>query len=180
MKLKYLIREYKWATTPILYILLIVIVSLIYTNKNSNHDIIPNKKNIIDGTSIGSQISLDNKIEPTVKETQILNEVLPGDYIFDSKPTTLENIGNIKNVFAIKDNGNVEMIGYMSTGSKNCKKLEYFSLGQNGKHYAQKENNTISYKLVWNSDSSRYFYYNFFKADGLDAINNCIYMITAK
>ena len=48
------------------------------------------------------------------------------------------------------------------------------------KHYAQKENNTISYKLVWNSDSSRYFYYNFFKADGLDAINNCIYMITAK
>ena len=58
MKLKYLIREYKWATTPILYILLIVIVSLIYTNKNSNHDIIPNKKNIIDGTSIGSQISL--------------------------------------------------------------------------------------------------------------------------
>ena len=50
MKLKYLIREYKWATTPILYILLIVIVSLIYTNKNSNHEIIPNKKNIIDGT----------------------------------------------------------------------------------------------------------------------------------
>ena len=46
MKLKYLIREYKWATTPILYILLIVIVSLIYTNKNSNHEIIPNKKNI--------------------------------------------------------------------------------------------------------------------------------------
>ena len=72
------------------------------------------------------------------------------------------------------------MIGYMSTGSKNCKKLEYFSLSQNGKHYAQKENNTLSYKLVWNSDSSRYFYYNFFKADGLDAINNCIYMITAK
>ena len=79
MKLKYLIREYKWATTPILYILLIVIVSLIYTNKNSNHEIIPNKKNIIDGTSIGSQISLDNISEPTVKETQILNEVLPGD-----------------------------------------------------------------------------------------------------
>ena len=39
MNLKYLIREYKWATTPILYILLIVVASLVYTNKNSNHEI---------------------------------------------------------------------------------------------------------------------------------------------
>ena len=92
----------------------------------------------------------------------------------------IDNIDNIKNVFAIKGNGKVAMIGYLSTGSKNCKKLEYFSLGQNGKHYAKKENNTISYKLVWNSNSNQYVYYNFFKADGLDAINNCVYMITAK
>ena len=180
MNLKYLIREYKWATTPILYILLIVVASLVYTNKNSNHETVSDKENKIDEIFIGSQISLDDITKPSVKEAQILKEILPGEYFFDLNPTTLENIDNIKNIFAIKDNGKVAMIGYLSTGTKNCKKLEYFSLSQNGKHYAKKENNTISYKLVWNSNSNQYVYYNFFKADGLDAINNCVYMITAK
>ena len=105
MNLKYLIREYKWAMTPILYILLIVVASLVYTNKNSNHEIISDKENKIDEIFIGSQISLDDITKPSVKEAQILKEILPGEYVFDLNPTTLENIDNIKNVFAIKGNG---------------------------------------------------------------------------
>ena len=79
MNLKYLIREYKWATTPILYILLIVVASLVYTNKNSNHEI-TNGIIALKGGNIDDELN-------SIKEIKISknNDIFDIEYFHDKK-----------------------------------------------------------------------------------------------
>ena len=179
MRLKYLIRDFKWVITPAAYILLMIIISLIFIMKNSNHDLIADKQDIIDGVSFGSKIEIDKINKPSEAENEILNQLINIELLFDSQQSSLEDIDNIKRIFGANQNGEVVLMAYFSNGVKNCKKLKYFSLGQNGKHYASTEDNSISSSLTWNSKSNKYVYYNFYKPQGLDVKNNCLYLITA-
>jgi hypothetical protein len=76
MRLKYLIRDFKWVITPAAYILLMIIISLIFIMKNSNHDLIADKQDIIDGVSFGSKIEIDKINKPSEAENEILNQLI--------------------------------------------------------------------------------------------------------
>ena len=50
-------------------------LALIFIMKNSNHDLIADKQDIIDGVSFGSKIEIDKINKPSEAENEILNQL---------------------------------------------------------------------------------------------------------
>ena len=180
MKLKDLIREYKWTITPISYVLLLGIFSIFFLFKNSNHELIDSRIDSVDGILLGSEIVNSGNFPLNDIEKDALKSVSKKDLIFYSKDTILENIENIKTIYGGSEDNKVALIGYMTRGIKDCKRLKYFSLGQNGKHYAVDKGSATNAKLIWNSKTNIYIYYNFFESKGLNLEKKCLYIIMAR
>ena len=104
MKLKDLIREYKWTITPISYVLLLGIFSIFFLFKNSNHELIDSRIDSVDGILLGSEIVNSSNFPLNDIEKDALKSVSKKDLIFYSKDTILENIENIWFIYFRKFN----------------------------------------------------------------------------
>src|SRR5210317_895426 len=181
MRIKYFIRDNKWIITPVLYILLLLGASLIYLNKNSNHELIENRDIIVDSISIGDQVETNEFERLEGLDSKLLNEIVASDSnnLF-YKETFLQNLSEVKSIYIIDAEGVVSGLGYVSKGAENCKRLKYFSYSENGKHYVVEDDKSISKKLEWNSEKNRFIFYDRYFSSGTDLKNNCAYLITLK
>ena len=179
------IRDNKWLLTPILYVSVLVLFSVLFLYKNSQNNYVDYDEDSILGIELHMrypEINEKLKYKSDSKEFALISRILnKKDFQLarDSELSLLQN-ANVAGIYAFNSEYKILALGYMSNNAEDCRKLRAITISKLGKHLMLIEDSSLSEQLSWKSQDNLYTFFNQFSSDGIDLESVCGYMISSK
>ena len=178
------IRDNKWLLTPILYVSVLVLFSVLFLYKNSQNNYVDYDEDSILGIELHMrypEINEKLKYKPDSKEFALISRILnKKDFQLarDSELSLLQN-ANVAGFYVFNSDYKMLAIGYMSNNGTDCKKLRAITISKLGKHDMASKDDSLSEKLSWKSEMNNYTFFNQFSSQGVQLGRICGYMISS-